>query len=227
MDDVRQTIIDRGFSKASGVYRAPSYLRIPSHAFRTIQDVSQGPNSVRFTQIAGARTVSAEAGGVVGGVLGGAAAGAYVGTAFFPGFGTLGGAAVGAVVGGLGIETVLHQGVKVGGLPPLGNFPPIWSKVVVTFYKNGRMEAEVQQYSLFPSLTFYTQTIGANGTPTSSFGKTTLSDSASSYDAKKEPELSWWQSRGWGLSGQSRGPSAGNPWGLSKGITGGSENIPN
>ena len=114
IDDVRRTIIDRGFSNASGVYRAPSYLRIPSHAFRTIQDVSQGPDSMRFTQIAGARTVSAEAGGAIGGVVGGAAVGAYVGTAILPGLGTLGGSgAAGAVAGGLGIEAALHQGIKI------------------------------------------------------------------------------------------------------------------
>ena len=58
-------------------------------------------------------------------------------------------------------------------------------KVVITLYKSGRVQAEVPQYSLFPSLTFYTQTIGANGTPTSSYSKTALSGGASSYDAKK------------------------------------------
>jgi hypothetical protein len=227
IDDIRRMIIDWGFSRASGVYRAPSYLMIPSHAFSTIQDVSQIQDGVRFTQIAGARTVSAEASGALGGVAVGAAAGAYAGTVILPGVGTLAGAGLGAVVGGLAGETVAHQGVKVGDLPPLGNFPPIWSKVAIAFYKDGRVEAEVLQYSLFPSLTFYTQTIGANGTPRTLFERTDLRDGNSSYDAKKAPELGRWQSLGWGLSGRSRGPSAGNPWGISKGLMGGSENIPN
>ena len=228
IDDVRQTPIDWGFSRASGVYRALSYQWIPSHAFRTMQDVSHRPDGVRFTQIAGARTVTAEVDGVVGGFLAGVAAGAYVGTAIFPGVGTLGGAAIGALAGGVAGETVAHQGVKFGGLPPLGNFPPIWSTVVITFHKNGSIEAKVLQHSLFPSLTFYMQTIGANGTPGLSFRKTALSNRIVLYDAKANPELGWWQSHGWGRCSQSvGGPCAGNPWGISKGITGGRENIPN
>ena len=201
VDDVRRTIVDRGFGNSSRIYRSPSFLKVPSHEFRTLQDMGNDQKGVRFTQIAGARTVTAE---VVGTSVGAGVGGAVAGP-------------LGAVAGGVIGEAAAHQ---------VGNFPPIWSKILMTIYIDGRFEAELLQHSLFPSLTFYTQTLGANGTPTSLFARTDLRPGLTLYDGRKSPELADWHNRGWGMCQQGKGPSGGNPWCITKGTTGGSENVP-
>jgi hypothetical protein len=115
-DDVRRRAVDFGFRPESGIYRAPSYLKIPSHAFPIQQRTIQSANCIEFIQIAGARTVTAETGGTVGGAAVGAGTGALLGTFVFPGIGTGAGAAIGALMGAPSGEIAAHQ---------MMNFPPI------------------------------------------------------------------------------------------------------
>jgi outer membrane lipoprotein SlyB len=213
-DTNRKSLVASGFRSQSGVYRAPSFLRIPSHAFRVQQTITRKANCVEFVQVAGARTVSAEVGGTAGGALGGAGLGALVGT-FLPGIGTLGGAALGALVGTPTGEVVAHQ---------VMNFPPIWSKLKIVISDNGQSSASVVQHSFFPSLTFYEEMPGTSG---QQFGTSKVSSSYSIYNANNSPEGTRWHAQGWGISTNGTGPSAGNPWGVAKGVTGGEENIPN
>lgn len=214
--DSRGTVMARGWSPASGIYRAPSFLRISSHAFDLKRDITIRPEGLCFTQIAGARTVTAEIGGAVGGaVVGGIAGGALT---RLPA-GVAAGAAAGAIIG----EYVEHQGLvpSLGFLPPMGNFPPIWSKITITLKKDGRFDAKLVQHSLFPSLTFYVQSTPATETKATTFRKVSV------YSAGKDRELGQWQNRGWGAYAPASGPSGGNPWGVSKGILGQNESVPN
>lgn len=129
------------------MYRAPWFARLPSHAFVSTQEIFEESNAVRFTQVVEARTVSPEVLGTGGGVLAGAAVGAGVGSVV-PGVGTVAGDVAGGIVGGLGGEVVVCQAL---------GFPPIWAKIQIRIYRDGRTEAQLLQHSLFPSLTFYRQ----------------------------------------------------------------------
>jgi hypothetical protein len=224
LDDGSSDIVASGFSRRSGVYRAPSYLRIPSHAFPTRQKIIRTSDGLYFIQTAGARTVTAEVVGAGSGVAGGAAVGAYAGTFVFPGVGTLAGAGLGAIAGGIVGDTVAHQHF---------NFPPIWSTVMVHMRTSGNWDARLVQHSLFPSLTFYCSQVDESGNATSTFVRTALPNGRSLYDVRKSPEVEaapemvQWQSRGWGPCVEGTGASGGNPWGITKGVTGGGENVPN
>jgi hypothetical protein len=101
-------VSSRGFTQASGMYRGPSYARIPSHAFGFDRAIFDEPDAVRFTQVVGARTVSPEVGGTGVGIVAGAAAGAAIGS-FVPALGTAIGAIAGGVIGGIAGEIVAHQ----------------------------------------------------------------------------------------------------------------------
>jgi hypothetical protein len=212
----KRLVIGKGFTPASRVYRGPSYLRIPSHAFMTQPEIFEEPDAVRFTQVVGARTVSPEVLGTGGGIVAGIAAGA-IGGSFIPVIGTALGAVVGGVVGGLSGELVGHQ--------VLG-FPPIWSKIQIRMYRDGRTEAQLLQHSLFPSLTFYRQ---AGSASDAAFERVDIANGKAYYDATKERQLPDWRERGWGTLQRTStpGPTSGNPWGIRKGVTGGAEIVPN
>ena len=130
-------IIDHGFTSASHMYRSPSFLRIPSVDIGRIQKKELVADHVRFSQLVCCGTESPQ---VIGTVVG-----AHVG--FIEG-GLVG--PVGAVVGGL-------VGHKVAG-HWLG-FPPIWTELELTLWKDGTGEAKLIRHSLFPSVSFYTQLI--------------------------------------------------------------------
>jgi hypothetical protein len=211
VDVGRQRILSRGFTPSSRMYRAPSFAFLPSHAFSSTQDIFEESDAVRFTQVVGARTVSPEVLGAGGGILAGAVVGAGVGSVV-PGIGTAVGAVAGGIVVGLGGEIGLRQAL---------GFPPIWSKIQIRIYRDGRTEAQLLQHSLFPSLTFYCQ---ANR----DFSRVNHPNGQRHYNATKSDELPAWQSRGWGplQSTSQPGPISGNPWGLTKGVTGAADIVP-
>jgi hypothetical protein len=216
-DPDRAGVGGRGFTPTSGMYRGPSYARIPSHAFLRQTDIFDEPNAVRFTQVVGARTVSPEVVGTGGGILAGAVAGGVIGSAV-PGIGTALGLIAGVAVGAFAGETVGHQ--------VLG-FPPIWSKIQMRIYRDGRMEAQLLQHSLFPSLTFYKQVVGPH-LGINSFERVNQANGQRYYNALKATQLPEWQKRGWGYLQNMLvpGPCGGNPWGIAKGVIGGQENLP-
>ena len=210
-DTSKRLIVTRAFTRSSVMYRGPSYLNIPSHAFDIKQDIYDEPDAVRFTQVTGARTVSPEVLGTGGGLVGGIILGGVIGSAV-PVVGTALGAIAGGAIGIFTGEIGLRQFVA---------FPPIWSKVQIRVYKDGRTEAQLLQHSIFPSLTFFRQ-VGGN------FERADASSGSAFYDATKEKQLPDWQSHGWGSldSKSTSGPCSGNPWGLRKGVTGGGDNVP-
>ncbi|MBV9785330.1 MAG: hypothetical protein JO264_16080 [Acidisphaera sp.] len=199
------------------MYRGPSYARIPSHAFLTQTAIFDEPNAVRFTQVVGARTVSPEVVGTGGGILVGAVAGGVVGSVV-PLIGTALGVFTGSALGLFTGEIVGHQAL---------GFPPIWSKIQMRIYKDGRTEAQLLQYSLFPSLTFYKQVVGPRG-DMDSFERVNQVSGEKYYNALKTIQLPDWKKRGWGCLQQMSvpGPSGGNPWGTARGVTGGREILP-
>jgi hypothetical protein len=214
IDTVKRLIVSPPvFSPASKMYRGPSYGRIASHAFDVKREIFFEPNAVRFTQLTGARTVSPELLGTAGGFFVGMGAGAAVGTWVFPVIGTTIGAIAGTAIGAFSGEVVTRQGVA---------FPPIWSKIQIRIYKDGRTEGQLLQHSIFPSLTFFRQ----RG---ETFERVDTSRTEAFYNATKTDQLPEWQREGWGpLGGNSTpGPTAGNPWGLRKGVTGGTDVLPN
>jgi hypothetical protein len=79
IDVERKTVVGQGFTPSSGMYRAPSYKGIPSHAFASQQEIFLESDAVRFTQVVGARTVSPEMFGTGAGIAGGALTGGIVG----------------------------------------------------------------------------------------------------------------------------------------------------
>lgn len=207
----------RGFTADSGIYRGPSFARIPSHAFSIQQDSFREEGATRFTQVVGARTVSPEVIATGAGVLGGAVAGAWAGgaagTLVTPLVGTALGALGGAIVGAFGGEILAHQVI---------GFPPIWSKIQIRIYDDGRLEAQVLQHSLFPSLTFYRQQLQGKEPDPVWYERVDYSSSSAIYDADKRVELPAWQARGWGDLEQTAaiGACGGNPWGIRKGVVG-------
>jgi hypothetical protein len=216
-DPGRAGVSGRGFTPTSGMYRGPSYAKIPSHAFLRQTAIFDEPNAVRFTQVVGARTVSPEVVGTGGGMVAGAVAGGVIGSAV-PVIGTALGVLAGVAVGAFAGEIVLHQAL---------GFPPIWSKIQMRIYRDGRMEAQLLQHSLFPSLTFYKQVVDPDR-GINSFERVNQANGQRYYNALKTIQLPDWQKRGWGsLQGMSMpGPSGGNPWGTAKGVTGGQEILP-
>jgi outer membrane lipoprotein SlyB len=204
-------VVSKEFTVASGMYRGPSFAHLPSHAFPAQQDIFDEADALRFTQLVGARTVSPEVVGAGGGVVGGAIAGGVIGS-FVPVVGTAVGAVVGGIVGGVGGEIIGHRVI---------GFPPIWAKIQIRIYRDGRTEAQLLQHSLFPSLTFYSQSA-------SGFTRLDHPSGQRYYDATKSVQLPDWEARGWGRlqPGSVPGPTAGNPWGVEHGVTGGADVVP-
>jgi hypothetical protein len=203
-DFLQGRVVSKAFTTASGMYRGPSFAHLPSHAFPAQQDVFDEADAVRFTQLVGARTVSPEVVGTGGGVVGGAIAGLVIGGFF--------GAVAGGILGGLSGEIIGHRVI---------GFPPIWAKIQIRIYRDGRTEAQLLQHSLFPSLTFYSQS-------PSGFTRLDHPSGQRYYDATKSVQLPDWKARGWGRLQVASvgGPTAGNPWGLEHGVTGGADVVP-
>ena len=205
-------VASHGFTAASRMYRGPSYANIPSHAFDAKRETFPAADSVRFEQIVGARTVSPEvigtgAGGLVGGALGGLLIGGPIGL--------IGGLVVGAIAG----DALAHQ---------VTGFPPIWSRLSITIGRDGKAVAELLEHSIFPSLTIYVQREPCGETPGVNYDRVRHPNRQFYYDATKDVELPDWKAHGWGQRENShlRGPTRGNPWGTTKGVTGGSDNLP-
>lgn len=219
MDDSTNVVMSQSFGGQSGIYRGPSFAHLPSHAFPILRDIAAGPDAVVFTQIAGARTVSPEVIGTGGGVVGGAIAGGVIGS-FIPVVGTAIGAGVGAIVGGLAGEAIAHQAI---------GFPPIWTKIQITLFKDGRVEAKLSMHSIFPSNTYYEADARPDGTLDGNFHRVDHPRGTAFYDATKAVQLPDWQNRGWGalMPTGSPGATPGNPWGIAKGVFGAGEITPN
>jgi hypothetical protein len=108
---------------------------------------------------------------------------------------------------------------RIGGMfGPAGNifgsavsaFAPIWTKLEIRIFNDGRYEGRILQHSIFPSVSFYLQILEASGAPTGRYRRTAFSG-ADTYDGV--PNLDRWEVEGWGsLRGGSSGPTAGNPW---------------
>ncbi len=198
-----RSITASGFTPESRMYRGPSFAHIPSHAFSVSRQTFAEADAVRFTQIVGARTVSPEViGTTVGGILGAIVLGVP-------------GAITGAILG----DTIAHQ---------ITGFPPIWTKIQIRIFRDGRAQGQILQHSLFPSMTIFVQQERASATPGASYDRASHPNGQTYYNATKEVELPDWKARGWGPLANSSvpGPCAGNPWGTTKGVTGGSENLP-
>jgi hypothetical protein len=178
------------FQPNSGMYRGPSYLGVASLAYPTHQrkaDVSEGGvDGVEFEQLTGARTISpAVIGGRVGagvgvgvGIWGGAKIGAAIGA-----FGGPIGAIAGGVIGGL-VGGALGWAAGRATANAFFNFPPIWTRIRLRLFANGRRQCTLAEKSHFPSNVFYcdlSRVSGYNGVP----------------------HLTTWQTSGWG---------GGNPW---------------
>lgn len=242
IDQRAKRIVGSGFTVQSGMYRGPSYLRIPSHAFFVDQRASQpaifreGAERVTLTQTVGARTVSPEMLGGVGGAVAGAAAGAAAGTFVFPAIGTAIGALAGAAIGAISGEIVGHQVI---------GFPPIWTTIEVEIPFEGPAVARLLYHSLFPSMTFYVQPgeapppgLSRTAPPVAAAASAPFAGpleiapvngaGATYYNATKDVELPAWQERGWGkLNRGGSGPTAGNPWSIEKGVMGAASSCPN
>jgi hypothetical protein len=140
-----------GFHSDSDIYRGPSYLGIPSHAYpvrRTPRRITEaGVERVEFDQLVGARTVSA---GVIGGVVGagvGALTGALIGGAVA--------GPLGAAIGGIG-GAIVGWGAGAATANAEYNFPPIWTHLRLSLKANGERRCSMAAVpSLFPSISQY------------------------------------------------------------------------
>lgn len=180
-------IVSAGWTVDSGIYRNPSFGKIPSEPFEPKRSIIQQYDRVVFRQTVGARTVSPE-------VLGqwiGASEGVNLGGPI--------GIPLGAKMG----RAVAHK---------LLGFPAIWTTLELTIFVDGRSAGRVIRHSLFPSMSFYTRPEEYKDQPRiSSF----YQQVGKSYDAV--PQLDHWQKDGWGkLDDRFAGPCEGNPWGFSK-----------
>jgi hypothetical protein len=145
-------IVGHGFSAASGMYRSPSFLHIPSQVIGVVRDVKLILYGVIFRQLVGCRTQSPEViGSGVGGVVGGA---------------------FGGIVGG-------YVGEKAGGYVAgkVKGFPPIWTELELTMRADGTASSRLIRHSLFPSNCYYTQ----QAAPTTSYGRVSLYDGMPNY----------------------------------------------
>lgn len=115
-----------GFFQDSGIYRAPSFLKLPSQGYTVLQAARiiyhEGRAGVEFDQIAGARTLSAT---LIGGMLGGL-------------LGSLPGFLLGAYLANR-----------------LMNFPPIWTHLRLRLMADGQQTISLVGHSLFPCNTLY------------------------------------------------------------------------
>lgn len=189
-DTVAKSITSHGFTSASQLYKAPSFLKIPSHVYPPKRDVKVGSEPITFTQIVGARTESPE---VIGKMVGGT-----VGDIIIPG-----GGVVGRYIGEKSARAIT-------------GFPPIWSQLRLKIFNDGRFEVELLQHSLFPSLTFYKVLLDTGGKQTNDYDRANVTSGAIFYDAI--PNLEKWKTDGWGLvrGGSGTGPTSGNPWYVQK-----------
>jgi hypothetical protein len=129
----------------------------------------------------------------------------------------------------------IAAGYKIG--HQLFGLPPIWTTLALTIYFDGHSEGEMLAYSVFPSVTFYTQQ--PHYWKTHQYKKTgTVYDACgyvgTSLDWEDDgrggagyPEVSgkWgrdyydrWNEKGWGDIANTNplGPTDGNPWGVRK-----------
>lgn len=118
---------------------------------------------------------------------------------------------VAALAGPIVGEIVAHQA---------SGFPPIWSKLQIRIYNDGRTETLLLQHSLFPSLTWYSQKIDAMARPEETFVRVNHPSGETYYNTTKDVHLPKWKNWGWGnLQAKSTpGPTRGNPWGITKGV---------
>jgi hypothetical protein len=199
-DTVAKRVTGFDFSPASRLYRAPSFLGIPSHVFQPKRNKTLAADGVTFGQIVGARTESPE---VIGKATGGTV-----------------GETLGRVIAGpLGGEIGKRAGGQVGekAAREISGFPPIWAQLRMKILNDGRFQAELLQYSLFPSLTFYKVQLDATSKQTPNYQRVSVTAKDGFYDAV--PSLDKWKKEGWGPikeSGNATGPTAGNPWELQK-----------
>lgn len=211
IDDSRRTISQAGFGADSGLYRALSYARIPSHVFPKLQKIVPKADHVSFIQTVGARTVSPERIAESAGFVGGMAAGAGGGFLVAGPPGALVCLIAGAIVGDKGAETAAHH---------LMGFPPIWSTIEIRIFNSGRADARLIAHSIFPSLTYYEQDRDENGTPmTTLFNRVPYSGISTYYDATKDMQLPHWKESGWGpIQNSHLFATPGNPWNYEKGF---------
>ena len=184
-------ITGKGFSKASRMYRAPSFLDIPSETYKVIQLQPQGSEkSVTFTQLVGCRTQSPELIAESTGEAVGEGVGRRVGSFFGQGdnLGRLG-RGVGKKVGREVIEEVIC-------------FPPIWTMLSLTIRADGTYTQRLLRHSHFPSNCFYAM----DSKDPQSYHR------HSYYDAYFK--LDHWKRVGWGDYDEKK--NIGNPWGIGK-----------
>jgi hypothetical protein len=181
-------ILGAEWTAASKIYKNPSFASIPSEPFQCKRTISHLSDRVVFRQTLGARTVSPEVIGETVGAAGGVIAG-----------------------GGSTILMPITERIGRAAAHALSGFPPIWTTIQLTLFADGRSEGKVLQYSLFPSMNFYTRSDVNRGQPrTSSIYQLV----GKSYDAV--PKLKYWEVHGWGVLHDDSGPCEGNPWGYSK-----------
>jgi hypothetical protein len=195
------------FTSASGLYTNTSFLGTKVEEFSPIQQSerlpSDGlrPEGVRFVQVVGCRTQAPEKiaknlGQDLGAIAGCWAAIKYCSRLKNPwvvaGCCVLGGSGVGPFGGEVGQETVEELYV----------FPPIWTKLELTIYRDGSFNGRLLAHSIFPSVSLYTSIV--KRPPQMDAGaQTSIFSQGENYDGV--PHFKKWSDAGW---------NAGNPWNI-------------
>jgi hypothetical protein len=190
------TIQNYGFTPYSKIYADRSFRGEASTHYRRLQSKRIDGSVAVFTQIVGARTHSVDQ------------TGRDVGRG------------VGSVLAGGGLVKKLSVlGGKIGG--DLGEkvahhifpFPPIWSELELRIDSSGSATAKLVRFSLFPSLTDYTEMLVPRVKTARAVGlkATPLSAGAHCYNAG-QAALDKWNDKGWDTNSGLLGPVQGNPW---------------
>ena len=156
----RGRIVAGQFTPASGMYRSPSFLHIPSVAYSGRRSLTRVGTGLRAVQLTGCATQSPQ-------VIGSAVATGKVKV-------LAAALAAGATCGSIAIRPNLqdeeslwaHRGndfLRWAGCrvaASVSGFPPIWSELELTISSNGCATSRILRHSLFPSVTFYQQDTG-------------------------------------------------------------------
>ncbi len=193
VDSTAGLITGGGFTPASGMYRAPSFLGTPSSPVGTIgRKRTFTRTSATFRQLVGCRTEAPE---IIGRF-------AFEETGVFaPGRGPL------AIYMNHRLGEMAAEAFKV--------FPPIWTELELTISADGGYTHSLLRHSYFPSVSHYVQENVPPGTPYLSEipDLKTIFQLKSSYDGV--PYLDSWYANGWGPVGATLPGTArtlGNPW---------------
>jgi hypothetical protein len=174
-------IVERYAADESNIYLRPSFLGTTPQRYEVRRDfTSWNAQQATFVQTVGCRTQAPEVIGGTGGEIAGDIAGAFVPI--------------------IGPEIGPRAGKRIGReLAELAEtFPPIWTRISIVLFANGRYQALVKARSLFPSMSFYESQVAVGRVSTKGL---TWKRKGAAYNAI--PHYQAWRAQGWGK---------GNPW---------------